>query len=118
MATFLVLIYGDERKWAAMSSEEMAEFVAGHRDLAAAAGSAVLATGELEPDNLATTLRADAAGRRTTTTGPYVESTESIGGYYLIEARDADEVVGWAARLYEASANHGGVEIRRVQDPS
>ena len=58
--------------------------------------------------------RADAAGRLTTTDGPFLETKEAVGGYYLIEAGDLDEVTGLAARLYEASAGHSAVEIRPV----
>lgn len=117
MTTFLVLIYGNEQAWHAMSTEEMAELEAGHRDLVAAAGAGIRASGELEGSDRATTLRADAAGRPARTAGPFAESTEIIGGYYVIEARDIDEVAGWAARLHEASAGHGGVEIRQHLEP-
>ncbi|GAB2622151.1 YciI family protein [Pseudactinotalea suaedae] len=118
MTTFLVLIYGNEQAWDGMSDEEQAAIDAGHRDLVAAAGPGVLASGQLGPAERATTLRADATGRRTRTTGPFVESTEVIGGYYVIEARDLDEVVGWAERLHESAASHGGVEIRPLHEPT
>jgi hypothetical protein len=114
MAKYLVLIYGDEREWAAMSARERQKLTEGHRALVAAAGAAVLDTRELEPATVATTLRADAAGRLTVTDGPFLETKEAVGGYYLIEAGDLDEVTGLAARLYEASAGHSGVEIRPV----
>jgi hypothetical protein len=114
MAKYLLLIYGDEREWAGMSDQERQRLAQGHRDLVAAAGSAVLDTRELEPVSVATTLRADAAGRPTPTDGPFLETKEAVGGYYLIEAGDLDEVLGLAARLYEASAGHSGVEIRPV----
>lgn len=114
MAQYLVLIYGDEKKWEGMSEQEEQQLVAGHKDLAAAAGSKILDTRELEPASVATTLRADASGRLTTTDGPFLEAKEAVGGYYLLEADDLDEVTGMAARLYESSASHGGVEIRPV----
>jgi hypothetical protein len=116
MAKYLVLIYGDEREWAAMSPQERQELDEGHRALVAAAGAAVLDSRELEPPSVATTLRADAAGQPTTTDGPFLETKEAVGGYYLIEAGDLDEVTGLAAQLYEASAGHSGVEIRPVVD--
>jgi hypothetical protein len=116
MAKYLLLIYGDEREWAAMSAQQRQELDEGHRALVAAAGAAVLDSRELEPANVATTLRADPAGRLTTTDGPFLETKEAVGGYYLIEAGDLDEVMGLAARLYEASAGHSGVEIRPVVD--
>ncbi|MEE4541314.1 YciI family protein [Streptomyces sp. V4-01] len=114
MAKYLVLIYGDERAWASMSDQERQKLGDGHRDLVAAAGTAVLDTRELEPASVATTLRTDASGQPTTTDGPFLETKEAVGGYYLIEASDLDEVMGLASRLYEATAGHSGVEIRPV----
>jgi hypothetical protein len=114
MATYLVLIYGDEQAWAAMTAEEQRKLAEGHRALVAAAGTAVLDTRELEPASGAITLRADTDGRVAATEGPFLQAREAVGGYYLIEAADLDEVRGLASRLYEASAGHGGVEIRAV----
>ena len=116
MAQYLILIHGDEREWAAMSAQQRQELAEGHRALAAEAGSAVLDSGELEPASLATTLRADSAGRLSITDGPFLETKEAVGGYYLVEAADLDEVIGLASRLYEVSAGHSGVEIRPVVD--
>lgn len=116
MAKYLVLIYGDERQWAAMPAQERRRLDEGHRGLVAAAGAAVLDSGELEPASVATTLRADTSGSLTTTDGPFLETKEAVGGYYLVEARDLDEVMGMAALLYEASAGHSGVEIRPLVD--
>ena len=62
MAKYLLLIYGDEQEWAAMSAEERRELDEGHVAFVAAAGAAVLDSQELEPANVATTLRADACG--------------------------------------------------------
>lgn len=114
MAKYLLLIHGDEREWAAMSEQERQALDAGHRALFAAAGAAVLSTHALEPASVATTLRADAEGRLTVTDGPFLETKEAVGGYYLIEAGDLDEVMGLAKHLYEATAGHSGVEIRPV----
>ena len=114
MAKYLLLIHGDEREWAAMSEQEWQALGEGHRALVAAAGSAVLDTRELEPPRVATTLRADAEGRLTVTDGPFLETKEAVGGYYLIEAGDLEEVMELAKHLYEATAGHSGVEIRPV----
>ncbi len=114
MPKYLVLIHGDEQKWADMGEAEVDRLRTGHRDLVAAAGEAVLGTHELEPASTARSLRADAAGRLTVTDGPFLETTEAIGGYYLVEAADLEAVTRLAGLLHEASASHGGVEIRRV----
>jgi hypothetical protein len=116
MAKYLILIYGDERRWAAMSPREVQQLDAAHRAFSAAAGTAILDGQELEPASVATTLRADPGGRPTTTDGPFLETKEAVGGYYLIEAADLDEVIGLVSRLYEVSAGHSGVEIRPVVD--
>jgi hypothetical protein len=114
MAKYLILIYGDDQRWAAMSLEEQRELNDGHRAFQAAAGAAIVSGHQLEPASTATSLRADAAGRPTTTDGPFVETKEAIGGFYVVEARDLDQVIGLAARLHEVSAGQSGVEIRPV----
>ena len=100
MAKYLILIYGDEQQWAAMAPEEMEKLYAAHRAFAAAAGTAILGGDELQPASAATTLRTNPAGRVVTTDGPFVETKEAVGGYYLIEAADLDEVVKLAGQLY------------------
>jgi hypothetical protein len=70
MAKYLLLIYGDERQWAAMSPEEQHKLDEAHRAFAAAAGSAILDGQELEPALVAKTVRTNAAGKITTTDGP------------------------------------------------
>jgi hypothetical protein len=116
MAKYLLLIYGDDQRWAAMSAEERQELDEGHRAFQAAAGSAIVEGHELEPAPIATSLRTDPTGRLTTTDGPFLETKEALGGYYVLEASDLDEVIGLASRLPEVSAGHSGVEIRPVVD--
>jgi hypothetical protein len=114
MAKYLLLIYGDERQWAAMPAEERKRLDEAHRAFSATAGSAVLDGRELEPVSVATTVRADAGGQLMITDGPFLETKEAVGGYYLIDATDLDEAIRLASRLYEATAGHSGVEIRPV----
>ncbi|MEU1643064.1 YciI family protein [Micromonospora zamorensis] len=116
MAKYLILIHGDERQWAAMSQQELQKRDEAHRAFCAAAGPAVLDGQQLEPAAVATTLRTDPHGRLAITDGPFLETKEAVGGYYLIEAPDLDEVISLASRLYEVSAGHSGVEIRPVVD--
>jgi hypothetical protein len=68
---------------------------------------------ELELAPMATTLRGN---RVVTTDGPFLETKEAIGGYYLLEACDLDEVIALATLLPEVQASHSGVEIRPVVD--
>ena len=114
MAKYLVLIYGDAAEWAAMTSEQEVAHAAAHKEFAAAAK--VLSSHELELASIAaTTVRTDAAsGRVTTTDGPFLETKEAVGGYYLVEASDLDEVIALVDLLPEVHASHSGVEIRPV----
>lgn len=116
MSKYLILIYGNEREWAAMPPQEVAKLDQAHAAFRAKAGTAVLDGNELHQPTTATTLRLDAAGRRATTDGPFLETKEGLGGYYLVEAATLDDVVELASGLYEVGAGHSGVEIRAVVD--
>ena len=116
MPKYLVLIYGDDQQWGAMSPHEQQAHDAAHVTFRAAAGSAIVGGEELEPAPMATTLRTDSAGRLSTTDGPFLETKEALGGFYVLEAAHLDEVIALAARLPEVSAGHSGVEIRPVVD--
>ncbi len=116
MAKYMLLIYGDAQQWEAMTPEQVKELGAGHQAFHDAAGDRVLGGGELEPSTTATTLRTDSAGEFVITDGPFLETKEALGGYYLVEAADLDEVIALASRLSEVRAGHSGVEIRPVVD--
>jgi hypothetical protein len=116
MAKYMVLIFGDEREWAARSDHERGRIDEGHRAFRAAAGTRVLDGGELEPATTATTVRAHATGQLQVTDGPFLETKEALGGYYLVEARDLDEVTALVSSLREVYAGHSGVEIRPLVD--
>lgn len=111
---YLCLIYDDEQKMAAMSQSEgdafMGEYVAFteaiHKSGQFVAGDA------LQPVHTATTVRVR-AGKTTTTDGPFAETKEQLGGYYLIEARDLNDAIQVAARI--PSARTGSVEVRPIQ---
>lgn len=116
MAKYLILIYGDERQWEARTPEEREAIWAGHAAFTAEAGSRIVGGEELEVASMATTLRTDGADGVTTTDGPFLETKEALGGYYLMEAADLDEVLALAAKLPEVREAHCGVEIRPVVD--
>jgi hypothetical protein len=114
MPKYLVLIYGDEAAWAAASAEWQQANEEAHRQFNAAAGSAVLGGAELEPTAKAVTVRLNSGGRTQATDGPFLETKEVVGGYYLLEAADMAEAVRLAEQIPEASAPTSGVEIRAV----
>jgi hypothetical protein len=114
MAKYLVLIYGDEKQWANDPPAERERIDAGHRRFVGAAGAAVLGGEQLMPSATATSLRPGAGDRPTVTDGPFLETKEGLGGYYLLEAADLDAAIALAGTLPEVAAGHSGVEIRPI----
>jgi hypothetical protein len=116
MAKYMILIYGDAQQWDAMAPAQREAHDAAHAAFRAAAGPRLVGGDELELAPTATSLRADPAGQTLVTDGPFLETKEALGGYYLLEAADLDEVIALARRLPEVHAGHSGVEIRPVVD--
>ena len=115
MAKYVVLIYGDPKRWDAMTPEQWQANDAGHAAFRDAAGATVIGGEQLESPPMATTLRTESAsGDLLTTDGPFLETKEGLGGFYLMEADDLDEVIKLASQLPEVHAGHSGVEIRPV----
>jgi hypothetical protein len=72
----------------------------------------VMGGGErLKPSTSATTVRIS-GGKTKVVNGPYAESKEQLGGYYIVEAPDLDAALSWAARC--PAASHGAVEVRPI----
>jgi hypothetical protein len=116
MAKFMILIFGDEAQWSAMTPEQETALGAGHNAFRAEAGARILADGELDFTSTAMTVRSDGAGGLTTTDGPFLETKEALGGFYLLDAASLDEAVQLASQLPEVQASHSGVEIRPLVD--
>jgi hypothetical protein len=112
---FLALIYNDERLYTDVTPEEGAAIFQAHGEFGQAAGEAgVFGGGDgLQPTNTATTLRVR-DGERMLTDGPYAETKEQLGGYYLLDCKDLDDALNWAARIPEAKT--GAIEVRPVID--
>ncbi len=110
MSKFLVLIYEDEQKWIDMAPGAQ-EALAQHRKFGTERGDAVAAGAALQPTATATSLRRDADGTVQITDGPFVETKEALGGFYLIEAPDFDAALTIAR---EIPAPFGGLEVRPV----
>ena len=110
---YMLLIYDREADWNAMSEKdrnavfgEYMTFTKSLRD----SGSFV-AGDALQPVETATTVRVR-GGKTVATDGPFAETKEQLGGYYLVEAKDIDEAISMAARI--PSARYGSIEIRPV----
>ncbi|KUL31021.1 YciI family protein [Actinoplanes awajinensis] len=113
MAKFMLLIHGDEARWDAMTPAEWAAHGAAHQAFNDAAGARVLGGEQLEASSTATTVRSG-SDSQLITDGPFLETKEVLGGFYLIEAADLDEVLKLVDLLPEVHASHSGVEIRPV----
>jgi hypothetical protein len=116
MAKYMILIYGDASQWDLMTDDQKKAHDAAHEAFAAVAGTRIIDGQELELAPMATSLRLDPSGRLNITDGPFLEAKEALGGYYLLEAADLDEVLSLTKLLPEVQATHSGVEIRPVVD--
>ena len=112
---FLLTIYSDESGWTNASPEDVQRIMEAYGAFGQAAQDAgVLLGGEgLQPTSTATTVRVRDA-ETITTDGPFAETREQLGGYYLIDCGDLDEATRWAAKIPDAA--HGTVEVRPVMD--
>jgi len=112
---YLLTIYGDESGFADATPEDIQQVMAAYEAFGRAATEAgVMLGGEgLQPSSTATTVRVrdDAT---VTSDGPFAETREQLGGYYLLDCRDLDEAIGWAARI--PGARTGTIEVRPVMD--
>ncbi|MDT4893127.1 MAG: hypothetical protein QOE97_2162 [Pseudonocardiales bacterium] len=109
MAQYLVLIYEDETGYA--DSDAWKQALDAHNAFAEKRGTVLGGGNALQPQGTATTIRGDGAGGYTVTDGPFIESKEALGGYYVIEAADLDEAIAIAK---DVPAPFGGVEVRPV----
>jgi hypothetical protein len=112
---YLCLIYENERAWESLPAAEseaiMGEYFAFTEGIRS---NGKLVAGEaLQPTPTATTVRVR-NGKISTTDGPFVETKEQLGGFYLIDATDLNEAIQIAAKI--PSARFGGVEVRPVID--
>ncbi len=112
---YLLLIYQDEVAHAQWSQEQMAtEYQAYNVYTEAAAKSGALLSGDaLMPTNTATTVRVR-NGKILTTDGPFAETKEQLGGYYLMNCKDLDEAIALAAKI--PAAADGSIEIRPIME--
>jgi hypothetical protein len=110
---YLLMLYSQQDQWPKMSAAEQQQAVAAYAAYGEALKSAGVFKGSnrLQPTSSATTVRVT-DGKSQVLDGPYADSKEQLGGYYLIEAPDLDAAISWAARC--PGASHGTVEVRPV----
>ena len=111
----MLLINSEESFYHTVSEEEMGKIMAGYGKFTeelAAAGAMVHAA-RLRPVATATTVRVR-DGKLSTTDGPFAETKEQLGGYYIVEAANLDEAIAWAQKI--PTASYGSIEVRPVWD--
>lgn len=112
---YLCLIYSDESMWPKMAKPEMEQMMSEYL----AFGESIKASGayvggnRLQPTSTGTVVRVR-NGKLSTTDGPYAETKEQLGGYYLIEARDLNDAIAVAARI--PGARVGAIEVRPIAE--
>jgi len=110
---YMLLIYGDEQGWGGMSDEERNAVFGDYL----AFTSSIRESGNfvdgapLQPTGTATSVLV-LGGEQLITDGPFAETKEQLGGFYLVEAENVDEAIGLAARI--PGARYGTIEVRPV----
>ena len=105
---YLLLIYENEKRFEkGFDPKEMAAYGAFGKEFA----PAIKGGNALQPTSVATTVRIR-DGKRLTTDGPFAETKEQLGGFYLVEAKDIDQAIHMAGKI--PGARHGSVEVRPI----
>ena len=110
---YMLLIHADEAGFGALSQAEVGQAMAAYGAYGEALqkAGAMVHNARLQPSAASTTVRL-ANGKSEVLNGPYAETREQMGGYYMIEVVDLDAALAWAARC--PGASHGSVEVRPV----
>jgi hypothetical protein len=110
---YVLMIYSNEGDWERASQDDIAEMYRGHEKLGAelrAAGK-MIGGEQLQPSSTATLVR-QRNGNTLTSDGPFIETKEQLGGFYLIEADSQDEAIQWAAKI--PSSGSTTIEVRPI----
>jgi hypothetical protein len=110
---YMLLIHASEAGFAALPRDQVEQALGAYTAYSEALkkAGALIDSNRLQPIAAATTVRV-ANGKTQVLNGPYAETKEQLGGYYLIEAPNLDAAISWAARC--PGASHGTMEIRPV----
>ena len=106
MSQYLVLIYENEAAYTEGGEQVYKEVMVAHNEFGAKHGAALKGGEALQPSGTATSIRDGVV-----TDGPFAETKELLGGYYVIEAADLDEALAIAK---DVPARFGGVEVRPI----
>ena len=112
---YMLLIHLDEKSWEKLSEADRQKIYGeyGRFTEDIKASGHYISGFELQPTTTATSVRVR-NGKRLVTDGPFAETREQLGGYYLVEAKNLDEAIGIAERI--PSAKDGTIEVRPVAE--
>ncbi len=110
---YALLDYSNDAEWEGLSEEERNAIYGEYMAVSASPG--IVGGEQLHPTDSATTVRVK-NGETLTTDGPFAETKESLGGFFLFEAADLDDAIAIAARM--PAARMGSVEVRPVVERS
>ena len=110
---YMLLIYGDEQGWGSMSDEERNAVYGDYLAFTTAIreSGAFVDGAPLQPTSTATCVQVR-SGEQLVTDGPFAETKEQLGGFYLVEAENVDAAIEIAARI--PGARYGTIEVRPV----
>jgi hypothetical protein len=110
---YLLMLYVNEDGWTSLTKAQQEEGVAAYSAYTQALkkAGALVGADRLKPSSAATTVRIS-NGKQQVLDGPYADTKEQLGGYYLVDVSDLDAALSWAARC--PAATHGIVEVRPV----
>ena len=110
---YLCLIYDDEKQWLKFPKEVQDQYMGEYGAFTESIKKSgqFVAANQLQPTNTSTNVRSR-NGKISTTDGPFVETKEQLGGFYLIEAKDLNDAIKVASRI--PSAKSGSIEVRPV----
>ncbi|MEX2113527.1 MAG: YciI family protein [Pirellulales bacterium] len=110
---YMLLIHSSENGWSELAPAEQDQWMAAYRDFheKLIEGDVLRGVNRLQPSSTATVVRVT-NGKPLVTDGPFAETKEQLGGYFLIEAPDLDAAIAWAGKC--PGARHGAIEIRPV----
>jgi len=112
MAQYLILIYGDEKAVEKAGQPVFDLMMKGHAAFGETHGAKIDGGNALQSVSTATSIRHDDDGKVSVTDGPFAETKETLGGYYLVNAKDLDEAIAIAK---DVPTPFGGVEVRPIR---
>ena len=111
---YMLMAYVNEGGWTKLTKEQQAQGMAAYQAYTEALRKAGVLVGSngLQPSSTAATVRL-ANGKSQVLDGPYAESKEQLGGFFIIDVADLDAALSWAARC--PAAGHGVFEVRALR---